>query len=107
MADSISSIPMPIPGMTGDRHPRREQRQDEAADEAKAVAAQADDNRAESAGGAPVLDEPPVEAETLFSASVLGQRLRSIAADLQALNAAREQDWSPPESALRLKDKSI
>jgi hypothetical protein len=107
MADSISSIPMSISAMTGDHHPRRDQRQDEAADETKAAAAQAEDNRAEATAGAPVLDEPPVEAETLFSASVLGQRLRSIAADLQALNATRERDWSPPESALRLKDKSI
>jgi hypothetical protein len=106
MADSISSIPTSITGMTPDRQPRR------------------DDKREHPDGDAPVpmttqaalhvetpppmaIDDPAVVPETLFSASILGQRLRSLAADLKTMNLKREQDWAPPESALRLKDKSI
>ena len=105
MADSISSIPTSIAGMTPDRQPRREDKREDSEAEAHAPVAMAN----EAVVDAPpmAMDDPAVVPETLFSASILGQRLRSLAADLKALNLKREQDWSPPESALRLKDKSI
>lgn len=105
MGDSIVPISTSISGPTPDRQPRRDQRQQEN-DEAKALTAQAEDNRAEATATVAV-DLPPVVPETLFSASVLGQRMRSVAADLQTLKHKREQEWAPPESGLRLKDKSI
>lgn len=104
MADSISSIPTSITAMTPDRQPRRDDKreQQEAASDTttppEPVVVEAPPM---------AIDDQTVVPETLFSASILGQRLRSLASDLNAMNLRREQDWSPPESALRLKDKSI
>lgn len=106
MAEGIPPLSTTPVGMSPDRQPRRGQREQAGLDETRAVAAQAEDNRAEAAAAA-VVNEQPVMPETLFSASVLGQRVRTLAADLQALKLQREHEWSPPESALRLKDKSI
>ena len=46
-------------------------------------------------------------AETLFAATVLGQRVRMLETQLNALRLAKGGQWSPPESALRLTDKTI
>jgi len=53
---------------------------------------------------APVLDDPVVPAETLFEATLLANRLLPNGPSPKEYLLRRPQEWTPPESSLRLKD---
>jgi hypothetical protein len=51
--------------------------------------------------------EPDARADALFAASQLGQRLHTVHDTLLALSSRRAEAWTPPESPLRLTDRTI
>jgi hypothetical protein len=58
------------------------------------------------AHAAPAADES-LPAGTLFAATVLSSGMSISDAALTELRIRRNRDWSPPESILRLRDKTI
>ena len=55
----------------------------------------------------PIADEPPVPAETLFAAALFAVDLVPRAPSPEEMKLRHTQDWQPPESTLRLKDRLI
>ncbi len=107
MSDLISPVPVTVAMATTERQARQD---DLPQGEAAAEAAVTDEPV--SAPAQPPISAPaPTIASrpsaTLFTASILGQRVRSVASDLAAIRQARRQGWVPPHSELRLKDKTV
>jgi hypothetical protein len=69
--------------------------------------------RSQPAGGhagdtpSPAPDDSPVEAETLFATALFANALLRLAPSATELKLRTSQGWQPPESVLRLKDKTI
>ena len=54
---------------------------------------------------APVVDDPGVPAEMLFAAALFANRMLPNAPSPEEYQLRRPQEWTPPESSLRLKDR--
>lgn len=102
MGDAIPPVPVLIATATTERRPRRESRGRRSADQESAGSPVADARPERRRANAPF--EPPRFPASLFEASLFGQRIRSVAT---ALRLVRRAEWTPPESDLRLKDKSV
>ncbi len=103
MSRAVTAVPVTV---TSDRHARRDApRRDDHAEEEEATAEPAD----HPASPVARMPEPTARphAGTLFRATLLGQRMRTVAGDLAAMRAARSPAWTPPPSELRLKDKTV
>jgi hypothetical protein len=117
----MSNVVAPLPSGVGvtaiaEHHARRDpDRHHSADDEGKAEehssGAQEQGGRRtpHPAGGAPPLlaDEPGVPAETLFAATLFANDLLQVPPSAEEVRLRNGQGWSPPDSALKLKDKLI
>jgi hypothetical protein len=110
MNDAIAVVGTTIAALAAERQPQREPANGHAApnDDEQLELPLLFESHATVAPPQLPLDEPTaVLPGTLFSASQLGERLRSFEATLSVLHHRQRQSWTPPESELHLKDKTI
>jgi hypothetical protein len=106
MSDAIAVVGTPVAPLATDRQPANGHSNQRTHSEQLELPLHLEQGPA--AAPQPPDDEPSaVLPGTLFSASQLGERLRTLEQHLSVLHRNRGQGWKPPESALRLKDKSI
>lgn len=108
MRDQVTPAGMAVSAMGAERHgthdlPHREEAEPAAADTPPAAAAHAATPVPELPLDAPAATIPG----TLFAASLLSQRMKSFDSAVHALHEVRREKWTPPDSALQLKDRAV